>query len=75
MNATPVGVHGSIALEKPTTVRWRLFGVMLVVVTLTFIDRFNMNVAAKYIQQEFGLSNVQVGGLPNESGSSRGQST
>ena len=36
---------------------------MLVVVTLTFIDRFNMNVAAKYIQQEFSLSNVQIGSL------------
>ena len=33
------------------------------VITLTFIDRFNMNVAAKYIQQEFGLSNLQIGSL------------
>ena len=53
----------AVALEKPTAVRWRLFGLLLAVVTLTFIDRFNMNVAAKYIQQEFALTNVQIGGL------------
>jgi len=33
------------------------------VVTLTFVDRFNMNVAAKYIQREYSLSNVQIGSL------------
>jgi hypothetical protein len=38
---------------KPTAIRWRLYALLLMVVTLTFIDRFNMNVAAKYIQQEF----------------------
>jgi ACS family glucarate transporter-like MFS transporter len=48
---------------RATRVRWRIAGLLLLVVTLTFIDRFNMNVAAKYIQQEFGLSNVQIGSL------------
>jgi MFS transporter, ACS family, glucarate transporter len=48
---------------KPTAVRWRMFGLLLMVITLTFIDRFNMNVAAKYIQVEFSLTNVEVGSL------------
>ncbi len=46
-----------------TNIRWRLYGLLLMVVTLTFIDRFNMNVAAKYIQQEFALSDIQIGSL------------
>ena len=50
-------------MTKPTAIRWRLYGLLLVVVTLTFIDRFNMNVAAKYIQQEYGLTNVEIGTL------------
>lgn len=50
-------------LDKPTSIRWRLFGLLLMVVTLTFIDRFNMNVAAKYIQQEYSLSDLQIGSL------------
>jgi len=48
---------------RPTAIRWRMAGLLLTVITLTFIDRFNMNVAAKYIQQEFSLSNVQIGSL------------
>ena len=44
-------------------VRWRIAGLLLVITTLTFIDRFNMSVASKYIQQEFRLSDVQVGAL------------
>ncbi len=48
---------------QPTAVRWRIAGLLLLVVTLTFVDRFNMNVAAKYIQREFSLSNVQIGSL------------
>lgn len=47
----------------PTKIRWRLFALLLMVVTLTFIDRFNMNVAAKYIQQEYALSDLEIGSL------------
>jgi ACS family glucarate transporter-like MFS transporter len=46
-----------------SVIRWRIAGLLLAIITLTFIDRFNMSVAAKYIQQEFQLSNVQVGSL------------
>ena len=53
----------AVSAVKPTTIRWRIYGLLLIVITLTFIDRFNMNVAAKYIQQEFSLSDVQIGSL------------
>lgn len=56
-------VSAPIAAVLPTRVRWRIYSLLLVVITLTFIDRFNMNVAAKYIQQEFSLSDVQIGSL------------
>ena len=46
-------VPAVIAAAQPTRVRWRIYSLLLLVITLTFIDRFNMNVAAKYIQQEF----------------------
>src|ERR1051325_6385438 len=46
-----------------TNIRWRLYALLLMVVTLTFIDRFNMNVAARYIQLEFALSDIQVGSI------------
>ena len=49
--------------EKPTHVRWRIAGLLFVIITLTFIDRFNMNVAAHYMQREFAFSDIQVGGI------------
>ena len=49
--------------QTPSSIRWRIAGLLLVITTLTFIDRFNMSVAANYIQKEFALSNTQVGGL------------
>src|ERR671912_332101 len=45
---TPAATTTTVA--RPTSVRWRICGYLLIVITLTFIDRFNMNVAAKYIQ-------------------------
>ena len=51
------------ASSVPTKIRWKIYGFLLVVITLTFIDRFNMNVAAKYIQQEFSLTNIEIGSL------------
>src|SRR5213080_5583464 len=66
MNSTHQNVYQASPQSqetRPTAVRWRMAGLLLMVVTLTFIDRFNMNVAAKYIQQEFSLSNVQIGSL------------
>ena len=36
---------------------------MFVIITLTFIDRFNMNVAAHYIQREFAFTDIQVGAM------------
>jgi ACS family glucarate transporter-like MFS transporter len=55
-----IGVQPQTA---PSAIRWRIARLLLVITTLTFIDRFNMSVASKYIQQEFQLSNLQVGTL------------
>ena len=66
MNSTQQNVYQASPQSqetRPTAVRWRMLGLLLMVITLTFIDRFNMNVAAKYIQQEFSLSNVEIGSL------------
>lgn len=50
-------------LAPPSKIRWRIYGLLLVVIALTFVDRFNMNVAAKYIQQEYTLRDVEIGSL------------
>jgi ACS family glucarate transporter-like MFS transporter len=52
----------STASARPRTrVRWHISVLLFCVVVLTFLDRMNMSVAARYIQLEFGLSNAQIG--------------
>lgn len=50
-------------MAKPTAIRWRLYALLLMVVTLRFVDRFDMNVATNYIQQEYSRSDIQIGSL------------
>ncbi|HWR51817.1 MAG TPA: MFS transporter [Bryobacteraceae bacterium] len=51
------------APARPTAVRFGIAALLFGVITLTFIDRFNMNVAAHAIQLEFDLSDIQIGTL------------
>ncbi len=47
--------------DKPTKVRWRLFVLLLVLVTLNYVDRGSISVAMPLIQDEFDLSPEAVG--------------
>lgn len=46
---------------RPTQVRWHIAGLLLAIITLTYVDRINISVAATHIQSEFALSDVQLG--------------
>ncbi|GAA1724561.1 MFS transporter [Isoptericola hypogeus] len=47
--------------EKPTRVRWKLFALLLALVTLNYIDRGSISVAMPMIREEFGLSAEATG--------------
>jgi MFS transporter, ACS family, D-galactonate transporter len=47
--------------EKPTRVRWKLFVLLLALVTLNYIDRGSISVAMPMIREEFGLSAEATG--------------
>ena len=68
MNSTQQNVYQPSPQSQgiqPAAVCCRMAGLLLVVITLTFIDCFNMKVAANYTQQEFSLSNVEIGKPPH----------
>lgn len=48
---------------RPTRVRWHIAGLLLAITSVTYIDRINISVAATHIQKEFGLSNIEIGGI------------
>ena len=46
-----------------SAVRWRLVFLMFVVAAVSYLDRNNISIAATTIQRQFGLSNVELGGV------------
>jgi MFS transporter, ACS family, glucarate transporter len=46
---------------RPTRVRWHMVGLLLLVATLTYLDRINIAIAATHIQTEFRFTNVEIG--------------
>ncbi len=49
------------ATLRPTRVRWRILFLLLLITALTFLDRLNLSIAGKYIQDEFHLSTQTMG--------------
>ncbi len=47
--------------KKPTRVRWKLFFLLLALVTLNYIDRGSISVAMPLIKEEFNLSSEATG--------------
>ena len=51
----------SIAVEKPTNVRYGVLGFTCVLSMITYLDRVCFGTVAPYIQSEFGLSESEKG--------------
>lgn len=47
--------------DKPTKVRWKLFVLLLALVTINYIDRGSISVAMPLIKEEFNLSPEAIG--------------
>jgi MFS transporter, ACS family, glucarate transporter len=48
-------------LRRPTRVRWAIMACIALVTMLTYLDRLNLGIAGKYIQDEFALSTPAMG--------------
>lgn len=47
----------------PSRARWQIIFLIFFVYVLMYIDRINISIAAKYIMPEYGLSDVEFGGI------------
>ena len=62
--ASVVSAEKSVAkAEKPTAVRWKIFFLMLFLISINYIDRASLSVAMPLISEEFGLTPTQQGML------------
>ncbi len=48
---------------RPTRVRWHIVGLLTVITALTYVDRLNLSIAGKYMQDEFGFSTQTMAGI------------
>lgn len=46
---------------RPTSVRWRVLALLALIAGLTYLDRLNLSVAGKHIQDEYALSTETLG--------------
>lgn len=46
---------------RPTRVRWHIVGMLTLITALTYLDRMNLSIAGKPIQEEFALSTETMG--------------
>lgn len=46
---------------RATSIRWRVMACITLVTTLTYLDRLNLSIAAKFIQDEFRFTTQQMG--------------
>jgi MFS transporter, ACS family, glucarate transporter len=46
---------------RPTRVRWQIVALLTLITALTYLDRMNMGIAGKYIQDEFAFSTQTMG--------------
>lgn len=47
--------------SRPTRVRWRIMAWLLIISALTYLDRLNLSIAGKYIQDEYRFNTQTMG--------------
>lgn len=58
-----INVNTEEAKLKATTVRWRIFIVMLILGAINYIDRTSLSIAMPHITNEFGITDTRVVGV------------
>src|SRR3989442_7599777 len=48
---------------RPTRVRWHIVFLLALITALTYVERLNLSIAGKYIQDKFGFSTSTMAGV------------
>lgn len=59
MNSDPMTIARH--QTEPTRTRWVILAMIFVISTITYLDRVNISIAARYITKEYGLTDVEMG--------------
>src|ERR1700687_694374 len=65
-NKAPISTNASgdvTQAVRPTSVRWRILGIVMAIMAVTALNRLNLSIAGKYIEEEFSFSTIAMGGV------------
>jgi sugar phosphate permease len=48
---------------RPTSVRWVVMGIVMTIMAVTALNRLNLSIAGKYIEEEFSFSTISMGAV------------
>jgi ACS family glucarate transporter-like MFS transporter len=52
---------GTVEAARPTHVRWIVMGIVMAIMAVTALNRLNLSIAGKYIEEEFSFSTISMG--------------
>jgi ACS family glucarate transporter-like MFS transporter len=52
---------GVVQLTTPTRVRWIVMGIVMAIMAVTALNRLNLSIAGKYIEEEFSFNTISMG--------------
>jgi len=47
--------------QRPTHIRWVVMGIVMAIMAVTAMNRLNLSIAGKYIEEEFSFSTISIG--------------
>lgn len=53
----------SVSPAHATSVRWVVMGIVMAIMAVTALNRLNLSIAGKYIEEEFSFSTIAMGGV------------
>ncbi len=53
----------SVRSNRPTAVRWWILAIVMAIMAVTALNRLNLSIAGKYIEEEFSFSTIAMGGV------------
>jgi MFS transporter, ACS family, glucarate transporter len=56
-NASSLSASGAV----PTKIRWRVIGIVMFIMAITALNRLNLSIAGKYIEEEFSFDTITMG--------------
>ena len=60
-SARPALDHAGVATVRATHVRWWILSIVMVIMAVTALNRLNLSIAGKPIEEEFNFSTVNMG--------------